>query len=112
VPIIQVALSGEGLTEQNLADIASTVGARHWSPCPAPDSRHPFGGKQRQVQIDLIPRHCRRADCRTGRRQCARGADLITPLSVRQEDLAAEFVSSGTIAVFRRPPNPAITHPA
>src|ERR1700709_517830 len=53
VPIIQVALSGEGLTEQNLADIAINHLRTPVVRVPGPAIPYPFGGKQRQVQIDL-----------------------------------------------------------
>ena len=53
VPIIQVALSGEGLTEQNLADIGINQLRAPLVTVPGAAIPYPFGGKQRQVQIDL-----------------------------------------------------------
>jgi CzcA family heavy metal efflux pump len=53
VPIIQVALSGEGLTEQNLADIGINQLRTPLVTVPGAAIPYPFGGKQRQVQIDL-----------------------------------------------------------
>src|SRR6201987_485663 len=53
VPIIQVALSGAGLTEQNLADIGINQLRTPLVPVPGAATPYPFGGKQRQVQIDL-----------------------------------------------------------
>ena len=55
VPIIQVALSGEGLTEQNLADIGINQLRTPLVTVPGVAIPYPFGGKQRQVQIDLNP---------------------------------------------------------
>src|ERR1700730_14784039 len=55
VPIIQVALSGEGLTEQNLADIGINNLRTPLVTVPGAAIPYPFGGKQRQVQIDLDP---------------------------------------------------------
>jgi len=55
VPIIQVALSGEGLTEQNLADIGINQLRTPLITVPGAAIPYPFGGKQRQVQIDLNP---------------------------------------------------------
>jgi len=55
VPIIQVALSGEGLTEQNLADIGINQLRTPLVTVPGAAIPYPFGGKQRQVQIDLDP---------------------------------------------------------
>jgi multidrug efflux pump subunit AcrB len=56
VPIIQVALSGEGLTEQNLADIGINQLRTPLVTVPGAAIPYPFGGKQRQVQIDLNSR--------------------------------------------------------
>src|SRR4249919_766921 len=53
VPIIQVALSGEGLTEQNLADLGINQLRTPLVTVPGAAIPYPFGGKQRQVQIDL-----------------------------------------------------------
>src|SRR6266446_4416873 len=53
VPIIQVALSGEGLTEQNLADIGINQLRTPLVTVPGAAIPYPYGGKQRQVQIDL-----------------------------------------------------------
>jgi multidrug efflux pump subunit AcrB len=55
VPIIQVALSGEGLTEQNLADIGINQLRTPLVTVAGAAIPYPFGGKQRQVQIDLNP---------------------------------------------------------
>jgi CzcA family heavy metal efflux pump len=55
VPIVQVALSGEGLTEQNLADIGINQLRTPLVTVPGAAIPYPFGGKQRQVQIDLDP---------------------------------------------------------
>ncbi|MDE2377152.1 efflux RND transporter permease subunit [Bradyrhizobium sp.] len=55
VPIIQVALSGDGLTEQNLADIGINQLRTPLVTVPGAAIPYPFGGKMRQVQIDLDP---------------------------------------------------------
>src|ERR1700753_2790734 len=55
VPIIQVALSGDGLTEQNLADIGINQLRTPLVTVPGVAIPYPFGGKQRQIQIDLDP---------------------------------------------------------
>ncbi|WP_322517918.1 efflux RND transporter permease subunit [Rhodopseudomonas palustris] len=55
VPIIQLALSGDGLTEQNLADLAINQLRTPLVTVPGAAIPWPFGGKQRQVQIDLDP---------------------------------------------------------
>src|SRR5271168_2867262 len=53
VPIIQVALSGDGLTEQNLADIGINQLRTPLVTVPGAAIPYPYGGKQRQIQIDL-----------------------------------------------------------
>src|ERR1700726_1285769 len=53
VPILQLALSGDGLTEQNLADIAINQLRTPLVTVPGAAIPYPYGGKQRQVQIDL-----------------------------------------------------------
>jgi multidrug efflux pump subunit AcrB len=55
VPIIQLALSGEGLTEQNLADLGINQLRTPLVTVPGAAIPYPFGGKQRQMQIDLVP---------------------------------------------------------
>src|SRR5499433_813201 len=53
VPIIQLALSGEGLTEQNLADMGINQLRTPLVTVQGAAIPYPFGGKQRQIQIDL-----------------------------------------------------------
>ncbi|WP_266159542.1 efflux RND transporter permease subunit [Dyella silvatica] len=53
VPIIQLALSGKGLTEQNLADLGLNVIRTRLVTVPGASIPYPYGGKTRQVQIDL-----------------------------------------------------------
>jgi CzcA family heavy metal efflux pump len=55
VPIIQLALSGDGLTEQNLADIGINQLRTPLVTVPGAAIPYPYGGKQRQIQIDLDP---------------------------------------------------------
>ena len=53
VPIIQLALSGSGLSEQALADIGLNVVRTPLVTVPGAAIPFPYGGKTRQVQIDL-----------------------------------------------------------
>jgi len=53
VPIIQLALSGKGLSEQNLFDLAVTSVRTPLVGVAGAAIPFPYGGKQRQVQIDL-----------------------------------------------------------
>jgi multidrug efflux pump subunit AcrB len=53
VPILQIALAGEGLSEQNLGDLAINVVRTPLVTIPGAAIPYPFGGKSRQIQIDL-----------------------------------------------------------
>jgi multidrug efflux pump subunit AcrB len=53
VPIIQLALSGHGLSEQNLADLGLNGIRTRLITVPGAAVPWPFGGRLRQVQIDL-----------------------------------------------------------
>ncbi|MET0231778.1 MAG: efflux RND transporter permease subunit, partial [Rhodanobacteraceae bacterium] len=55
VPILQLALSGDGLSEQNLADLGLNVVRTRLVTVPGAAIPYPFGGKSRQVQIDIDP---------------------------------------------------------
>ncbi|WP_410209371.1 efflux RND transporter permease subunit [Aquirhabdus sp.] len=56
VPIIQLALSGVGLTEQNLGDLGLNTIRTKLVTIAGASVPYPFGGKTRQVQIDLDPK--------------------------------------------------------
>ena len=53
VPIIQLALAGQGLSEQRLADLGLYVIRTPLITVPGAAIPYPYGGKSRQVQIDL-----------------------------------------------------------
>jgi len=55
VPIIQLALSGKGLTEQNLGDLGLNAVRPVLVTVAGAAIPYPFGGKTRQVQIDVDP---------------------------------------------------------
>ncbi len=55
VPIIQLALGGAGLSEQTLADLGLNQIRTPLVTVPGAAVPYPFGGKTRQVQIDLDP---------------------------------------------------------
>jgi len=55
VPIIQLALSGSGLSEQALADLGLNTVRTPLVTVPGVAIPLPYGGKLRQVQIDLDP---------------------------------------------------------
>jgi len=55
VPIIQLALSGNGLTEQNLGDLGLNAVRPVLTTVAGAAIPYPFGGKTREVQIDVDP---------------------------------------------------------
>ncbi|MCW6532107.1 efflux RND transporter permease subunit [Sphingomonas sp. MMSM20] len=55
VPILQLALSGKGLSEQQLFDIGQNQIRTQLVTIPGLAMPYPSGGKQRQIQIDLDP---------------------------------------------------------
>src|SRR5258706_3019998 len=55
VPIIQIALAGKGLTEQNLADLGMNMIRTRLITVPGAAVPFPYVGKTRQIQIDIYP---------------------------------------------------------
>lgn len=55
VPIIQLAFSGSGMSEQELADTGLNIVRTPLVTVPGAAIPYPYGGKTRQVQIDLDP---------------------------------------------------------
>jgi multidrug efflux pump subunit AcrB len=53
VPIIQLGLSGQGLSEMQLNDLALQTVRTQLVTVPGAGVPYPYGGKQRQVQVDL-----------------------------------------------------------
>jgi CzcA family heavy metal efflux pump len=53
VPILQLALSGQQLSEQQLFDFATNFIRTRLITVPGAAIPYPYGGKQRQVQVDL-----------------------------------------------------------
>ena len=53
VPIIQLGLSGEGLSEQQLGDLTQNFVRVSLSNIPGASAPYQYGGKQRQIQVDL-----------------------------------------------------------
>lgn len=55
VPVMQLALSGQGLSEQQLNDYGLNFIRTQLITVPGASVPYPYGGKQRQVQVDLNP---------------------------------------------------------
>jgi len=53
VPILQLAISGKGLSEQQLNDLASNILRTQLATVQGAVFPNPYGGKQRQIQVDL-----------------------------------------------------------
>ena len=56
VPILQLGLSGQGLSEQQLNDLGLNFLRTQLVTVPGAVIPYPYGGKQRQVMINLNPR--------------------------------------------------------
>ena len=59
VPILQLALSSETMPEQEIFDLSQNVLRTQLATVAGTSIPYPFGGKQRQVQVDLDPRELR-----------------------------------------------------
>src|SRR6516225_9250320 len=55
VPILQLALSGKGLTEQQLFDFGAQQFRTSLATVPGASIPYPYGGKQRQIMVDIRP---------------------------------------------------------
>ncbi len=53
VPVLQLGLSGEGLSEQQLGDIGTNLIRTRLATVEGASIPYPYGGKQRQIQVDL-----------------------------------------------------------
>src|ERR1700744_3723111 len=85
VPILQLTLSGEGLTEQNLADIGINQLRTPLVTVPGAAIPYPYGGKQRQIQIDIDP-DALQARCLSGQdvANALAAQNLITPVGTQK----------------------------
>ncbi|MDP9013131.1 MAG: efflux RND transporter permease subunit [Pseudomonadota bacterium] len=59
VPILQLALSSDTLPESRIYDLANTIVRTQLATVAGASVPYPFGGKQRQVQVDLDPQALR-----------------------------------------------------
>ncbi len=55
VPVLQLGLSGEGLNEQQLNDLATNTIRTQLATIEGAQTPFPYGGKQRQIQVDIDP---------------------------------------------------------
>jgi CzcA family heavy metal efflux pump len=59
VPILQLALSSDSLSESKLYDLGNTILRTQLATIAGASIPFPYGGKQRQVQVDLDPQQLR-----------------------------------------------------
>ncbi|RBM08834.1 efflux RND transporter permease subunit [Novacetimonas cocois] len=87
VPIVQIALSGQGLTEQQMYDYGFNFIRNRLVTVPGAAIPYPYGGRVRQIQMDLDPRQLQ-----------SRGVsaqDVGTALSSQTQITPAGFVKIG-----------------
>jgi multidrug efflux pump subunit AcrB len=53
VPVLQLGLSGQGLNEQQVSDLSTTTIRTQLATIEGAQTPFPYGGKQRQIQVDL-----------------------------------------------------------
>ena len=55
VPIMQLSFSGEGLNEQQISDLATNTVRTQFATIEGSQTTAPFGGRNRQIEVDLDP---------------------------------------------------------
>ena len=55
VPVLQLGLSGQGLDEQQLNDLATNTIRTQLATIEGAQTPYPYGGKQREIMVDLEP---------------------------------------------------------
>ena len=69
VPILQIGLGGKNLSEQQLNDFALNFIRTQLVTVPGAAVPYPYGGKQRQIMIDLSPQPAVEGAVAAGRRR-------------------------------------------
>src|SRR5271163_2629007 len=88
VPILQLGLSGQGLSEQQLNDYGLNFIRTQFATLEGAESPYPYGGKQRQVQIDL--------DLKALQARGLSPNDVVNAISVQNLILPSGTVKVGT----------------
>jgi len=100
VPILQLALAGQGLSEQNLADIGLTQVRTPLVTVPGAAIPFPYGGKSRQVQIDLnLPQLQARGLGAQDVANALASQNIITPVGTQKIDNLEYTISLNNAAV-------------
>jgi multidrug efflux pump subunit AcrB len=85
VPILQLAMSGQGLSEQALFDLGVNTVRPQLVTVPGAAIPFPYGGKQRQVQIDLdMPALQARGLSGNDVAQALAAQNLLTPIGTQK----------------------------
>src|SRR5271170_78168 len=88
VPILQLGLSGQGLSEQQLNDFGLNFIRTQFATVEGAESPYPYGGKQRQVQVDL--------DLKALQSRGLSPSDVVNAISVQNLILPSGTVKVGT----------------
>jgi multidrug efflux pump subunit AcrB len=89
VPILQLGLSGQGLSEQQLNDFGLNFIRTQFATVEGAESPYPYGGKQRQVQVDL--------DLQALQARGLSPSDVVNAIGVQNLILPSGTVKVGTI---------------
>jgi multidrug efflux pump subunit AcrB len=92
VPILQLALSSDTLPESQIYDLANTILRTQLATVAGASIPYPFGGKQRQVQVDLDPQALRARGLS--------GNDVVTAIGAQNLILPAGTQKIGSLEYF------------
>ena len=88
IPVLQLGLSGDGLTEQQLNDFGQNFIRTQLATVQGASLAYPFGGKQRQVQVDL--------DTQKLQAYGLSASDVVNAVSAENIILAGGTIKMGT----------------
>jgi multidrug efflux pump subunit AcrB len=92
VPILQLALSSDTLPEAQIYDLSNTILRTQLATVAGASIPYPFGGKQRQVQVDLDPQALRARGLS--------GNDVVAAIGAQNLILPAGTEKIGTLEYF------------
>jgi multidrug efflux pump subunit AcrB len=92
VPIIQLALSSDSLSEAQIFDVANNEIRTALATVPGASIPYPYGGKQREVQVDLDPQALRSKGLS--------GGDVVSAITAQNLILPAGTQKIGELEYF------------
>jgi multidrug efflux pump subunit AcrB len=93
VPILQLALSSDTIPEQEIFDLGNNVLRTQLATVAGASIPYPYGGKQREVQVDLDPRELRARGLAASDVVTAIGSqNLILPAGTEKIDTKEYFI--------------------